>query len=66
MLTSIHLIIKAGCKREMTGLLTVGVCSGWHYSREYKCYVNGHYTDGHCTLGMSPLRSFGPGLDVDD
>lgn len=30
-------------------MLTVG--SGWHYMREYGCYVNGHYTDNRCTLG---------------
>ncbi|KAK3901356.1 hypothetical protein C8A05DRAFT_34961 [Staphylotrichum tortipilum] len=23
---------------------------GWHYIRDYKCYVNGHYTDNSCTL----------------
>jgi hypothetical protein len=31
--------------------LTMIVQSGWHYSRDYDCYVNGHYTDNHCTLG---------------
>lgn len=31
------------------GMLTWG--SGWHYMKEYGCYVNGHYTDNRCTLG---------------
>ncbi|KAF2271640.1 uncharacterized protein EI97DRAFT_446470 [Westerdykella ornata] len=23
---------------------------GWHYLRDLDCFVNGHYTDNHCTL----------------
>ncbi|KAK1829791.1 hypothetical protein QBC39DRAFT_310476 [Podospora conica] len=32
--------------------VTVGgaVNCGWHYLRDYGCYVNGHYTDNRCTL----------------
>ena len=26
--------------------------SGWDYSPEKECYINGHYTDDQCTLGM--------------
>lgn len=30
------------------------VSSGWH--KTGGCYVNGHYTDGSCTQGMSTQR----------
>ncbi len=37
------------------GDLFAGVRSGWDYFEEDGCYVNGHYTDSSCTLGMSSL-----------
>ena len=41
--------------------------SGWDYiplpfAGKVGCYVNGHYTDGSCTLGMS--RSSGPAISA--
>lgn len=32
--------------------------SGWHFIKDYDCFVNGHYTDSHCTLGTSPFFFF--------
>ncbi|KAL2864116.1 uncharacterized protein BJX67DRAFT_228784 [Aspergillus lucknowensis] len=32
--------------------LNGAVNCGWDYFEEDRCYVNGHYTDSHCTLGM--------------
>jgi hypothetical protein len=31
--------------------------SGWHYSRDLDCFVNGHYTDNRCTAGMGNCSS---------
>lgn len=41
-----------------------GVRSGWDYFEEDRCYVNGHYTDSSCTLGMSSPLIIGAGMAV--
>lgn len=28
--------------------------SGWHYSKQLNCFVNGHLTDNSCTKGKYP------------